>query len=294
MMEKVRTNVMLCTGTGCVACGTPKVTSALQEELKKKGLENEIEIVPTGCNGFCAEGPVMAVYPEKVFYQKVEVEAIPDLVEEHFLKGRPYQKLLFKEPVKKSYIPHIKDIPFFKHQVLLVLRNKGLINPEKIEDYIMMDGYRALANALTQMSPSEIIKVVTDSGLRGRGGAGFPTGKKWELGLKIKSDLKFVVCNGDEGDPGAFMDRSIMEADPHAVIEGMIICGVATESHKGYIYVRAEYPLAVERLQIAIDQCYEAGLLGSNIFGTGFDFDLEIYQGAGAFVCGEATALMRS
>jgi NADH:ubiquinone oxidoreductase subunit F (NADH-binding)/(2Fe-2S) ferredoxin len=285
---------MLCTGTGCVACGTPNVSTALHREIKKYRLDNEIDIVPTGCNGFCAEGPVMAVYPEKVFYQNLSAEAIPDLVEEHFVKGRPYHKLLYKEPVKKTPIPHINDIPFFKHQVSLVLRNKGLINPEKIEDYIMRDGYLALAKTLTVMSPGEAIKVVTDSGLRGRGGAGFPTGKKWELGLRIKSDQKFVVCNGDEGDPGAFMDRSIMEADPHAVIEGMIICGVVTESHKGYIYVRAEYPLAVERLQIAIDQCYEAGLLGSNIFNTGFDFDLEIYQGAGAFVCGEATALMRS
>ncbi|MHC4726195.1 MAG: NADH-ubiquinone oxidoreductase-F iron-sulfur binding region domain-containing protein [Planctomycetota bacterium] len=293
-MASYRSNVMVCTGTGCVACGTPKVTTALHRELKRTGLENEIGVVPTGCNGFCAEGPVMAVYPDQVFYQNLKEETIPDLVEEHFLKGRYYQNLLYKEPVKKSRIPHINDIPFFKHQKLLVLRNKGLINPEKIEDYIMRDGYLALAKALTMMSPEEAIEVVTDSGLRGRGGAGFPTGKKWALGLKIKSDQKFVICNGDEGDPGAFMDRSIMESDPHSVIEGMIICGVVTESHKGYIYVRAEYPLAVERLQIAIDQCYEAGLLGSNIFDTGFDFDLEIYQGAGAFVCGEATALMRS
>lgn len=293
-MEKARTHLMLCTGTGCVACGTPKVAAALQEELKKKGLEREIEIILTGCNGYCAEGPVMAVYPDQVFYQKLTVEEVPTLVEEHFLKGRPYQKLMFREHEKKTAIPLLKDIPFFKYQVLLVLRNKGLINPEKIDDYIARDGYQALAKSLTAMTPEEIVKVVADSGLRGRGGAGFPTGKKWELGLKIKSDVKYVVCNGDEGDPGAFMDRSVMEADPHAVIEGMIICGIATQSHKGYIYVRAEYPLAVKRLQIAIDQCYESGLLGNNIFGTGFDFDLEIYQGAGAFVCGEATALMRS
>jgi len=285
---------MLCTGTGCVSSGSRKVTAALHEELKKRGLDKEIEIVLTGCNGYCAEGPVMAVYPDEVFYQKLNVEEIPKLVEEHFLKGRPYEKLMFTEPQKKSTIPLLKDIPFFKYQVSLVLRNKGMINPEKLEDYITRDGYQALAKALTEMSPEDIVKVVSDSGLRGRGGAGFPTGKKWELGLKIKSDLKFVVCNGDEGDPGAFMDRSVMEADPHAVIEGMIICGAATQSHKGYIYVRAEYPLAVKRLQIAIDLCYDAGLLGKNILDTGFDFDLEIYQGAGAFVCGEATALMRS
>ncbi|MBI5055737.1 MAG: NADH-quinone oxidoreductase subunit NuoF [Nitrospirae bacterium] len=293
-MGTIRTNLMLCTGTGCVSSGSRKVTLALHEELKKRGLDKEIEIVLTGCNGYCAEGPVMAVYPDEVFYQKLTVEEIPALVEEHFLKGRPYQKLMFTGPEKKSAIPLLKDIPFFKYQVSLVLRNKGLIDPEKIADYIARDGYQALAKVLTEMRPEETIKVVADSGLRGRGGAGFPTGKKWELGLKIKSDLKFVVCNGDEGDPGAFMDRSVMEADPHAVIEGMIICGAATDSHKGYIYVRAEYPLAVKRLQIAIDQCYDAGLLGENILNTGFNFDLDIYQGAGAFVCGEATALMRS
>jgi (2Fe-2S) ferredoxin len=294
IMETVRSSVMLCSGTGCAACGTPHVSSVLQDELVKRGLEREIKIVQTGCNGYCAAGPVMAVYPEEIFYQKLTVDDIPELVEEHFLKGRPFEKLMYKEPVSRTTIPHIKEIPFFKHQVLLVLRNKGLIDPERLEDYIARDGYQALANVLTQMNPEDVIKVVSDSGLRGRGGAGFPTGRKWELGLKIESDLKFVVCNGDEGDPGAFMDRSIMESDPHAIIEGMIICGAATRSHKGYIYVRAEYPLAVNRLQTAIDHCYEAGLLGSNIFDTGFDFDLEIYQGAGAFVCGEATALMRS
>ncbi len=293
-MEKARGSLMLCSGTGCASCGTPTVSAVLAQELKKRGLDNEMEIVQTGCNGYCAEGPVMAVYPEAIFYQKLRAEDIPELVEEHFLKGRPYEKLMYRDPVKKTVIPHINDIPFFKHQVLLVLRNKGLINPEKIEDYIAKDGYQALAKTLTMMSPEEIIKEVSDSGLRGRGGAGFPTGKKWELGLKIDSDQKFVICNGDEGDPGAFMDRAIMESDPHAIIEGMIICGLATKSHQGYIYVRAEYPLAVQRLQTAIDQCYEAGLLGTNILDKGFDFNLEIYQGAGAFVCGEATALMRS
>jgi NADH:ubiquinone oxidoreductase subunit F (NADH-binding)/(2Fe-2S) ferredoxin len=293
-MEKVRANVMLCAGTGCVASGTMKVKAALQEELKKRGLEEEIKLVLTGCNGYCAEGPVMVVHPDEVFYQKVTVEDVPALVEEHFLKGRPYQKLMFKEPEKKAALPLMKDIPFFKYQVLRVLRNKGLIDPEKMEEYISRDGYQAVAKALTQMTPEDIIKVVKDSGLRGRGGAGFPTGLKWEFASKSVSDVKYMLCNGDEGDPGAFMDRSVMESDPHSVIEGMIIGARAIGSHHGYIYVRAEYPLAVKRLRLAIDQATEAGLLGKNILDTGFDFELDIYLGAGAFVCGEETALMRS
>ncbi|HBG92669.1 MAG TPA: NADH-quinone oxidoreductase subunit NuoF [Nitrospiraceae bacterium] len=293
-MEKVRTNLMLCAGTGCVASGTAKVKDALQKELEKRGLEKEIKIVLTGCNGYCAEGPVMAVYPDEIFYQKLTVEDVPKLVEEHFLKGRPYQKLMFKEPEKKTAIPMMKEIPFFKHQVLRVLRNKGLIDPEKIEEYISRDGYQAAAKALTQMTQEDIIKVIKDSGLRGRGGAGFPTGLKWDFASKVKSDIKYMLCNGDEGDPGAFMDRSVMESDPHSVIEGMIIGAKAIEAHSGYIYVRAEYPLAVKRLHLAIDQATEAGLLGKNILDTGFDFELEIYLGAGAFVCGEETALMRS
>lgn len=293
-MEKFRANVMLCAGTGCVASGTMKVKAALVEELRKRGLDKEIKIVLTGCNGYCAEGPVMAVYPDEVFYQKLTVEEIPKLVEEHFLKGRPYEKLMFKEPEKKAAIPAMKEIPFFKHQVLRVLRNKGLIDPEKIEEYIARDGYQAAAKALTQMTAEEIIQIVKDSGLRGRGGAGFRTGLKWDLASKVQSDIKFMLCNGDEGDPGAFMDRSVMEGDPHSVIEGMIIGARAIGAHHGYIYVRAEYPLAVKRLQIAIDQATEAGLLGNNILDSSFNFDIEIYLGAGAFVCGEETALMRS
>jgi NADH:ubiquinone oxidoreductase subunit F (NADH-binding)/(2Fe-2S) ferredoxin len=293
-MEKVRSHLMLCAGTGCVASGTTKVKAALEEELAKKGLSGEIRIVLTGCNGYCAEGPVMAVYPDEIFYQKVTVEEVPKLVEEHFLKGRPYQKLMFKEPEKKVAIPGMKDIPFFKHQVLRVLRNKGLIDPEKIEEYIARDGYQAAAKALTAMTSEEIIKTVKDSGLRGRGGAGFSTGLKWEFASKVPSAVKFMLCNGDEGDPGAFMDRSVMEADPHSVIEGMIIGAKAIGAHYGYIYVRAEYPLAVKRLRMAIDQATEMGLLGKNILDTGFDFELDIYLGAGAFVCGEETALMRS
>ncbi len=293
-MEKFRANVMLCAGTGCVASGTGKVREALQSELVRRGLQDEIKIVLTGCNGYCAEGPVLSVFPDEIFYQKVTVEDVPKLVEEHFLKGRPYEKLMFKEPEKKAAIPLMKDIPFFKHQVLRVLRNKGLIDPEKIEEYIVRDGYQAMAKALTQMSQQDIIKVVKDSGLRGRGGAGFPTGLKWEFASKVQSDIKYMLCNGDEGDPGAFMDRSVMEADPHSVIEGMIIGAKAIGAHHGFIYVRAEYPLAVKRLQLAINQATEMGLLGDNILDTGFNFHLEIYLGAGAFVCGEETALMRS
>ena len=293
-MEKYRANLLMCAGTGCVASGTPKVKAALQEELEKRGLANEIKVVLTGCNGFCAEGPVMLVYPEGIFYQKLTVDEIPKLVEEHFLKGRPYEKLLYKEPDKKLAIPTMNEIPFFKHQVLRVLRNKGLIDPESLDEYIARDGYMAAAKALNEMTSADIIKVMKDSGIRGRGGAGFPTGLKWEFASKSQADQKYMLCNGDEGDPGAFMDRSVMEADPNSVIEGMIIGAKAIGASKGVIYVRAEYPLAVKRLQMAIDKCYESGLLGENILNSGFTFDLEIYLGAGAFVCGEETALMRS
>jgi NADH:ubiquinone oxidoreductase subunit F (NADH-binding)/(2Fe-2S) ferredoxin/NAD-dependent dihydropyrimidine dehydrogenase PreA subunit len=284
-MEKYRANLLMCAGTGCVASGTPKVREALEKELQKQGLADEIKIVLTGCNGFCAEGPVMLVYPEEIFYQKLTIEEIPKLVEEHFLKGRYYEKLMFKEPEKRTAIPIMNDIPFFKHQVLRVLRNKGLLDPDSLDEYIARDGYMAAAKALTEMAPEDIIKTVKDAGLRGRGGAGFPTGLKWEFASKSQADQKFMLCNGDEGDPGAFMDRSVMEADPHSVAIG---------ASKGVIYVRAEYPLAVKRLQKAIDDCLEKGLLGDNIFGSDFTFNLEIYLGAGAFVCGEETALMRS
>lgn len=293
-MQKYRANLMVCAGTGCVACGSVKIKDILKAELKNKGLENEIQVVMTGCNGFCANGPIMAVLPEGIFYQKLKPEDIPFLVEEHFLKGRPVEKFMYRELEKKTAVPAMKDIPFFNLQVLRVLRNKGMIDPEKIEDYIARDGYQAAAKALLQMTPEQIINEIKASGLRGRGGAGFPTGLKWEFCSKVKSDLKFILCNGDEGDPGAFMDRSIMEADPHVVLEGMIIGGRAIGASKGYIYVRAEYPLAVKRLQIAIDQANELGLLGEDILDSGYSLDIEIYQGAGAFVCGEETALMRS
>jgi NADH:ubiquinone oxidoreductase subunit F (NADH-binding)/(2Fe-2S) ferredoxin/ferredoxin len=293
-MKTIRANIMICAGTGCLACGAVKIKDVLKSELKKRELEEEIQLVLTGCNGFCANGPIMAVYPEGIFYQKLRPEDIPLLVEEHFLKGRPVDKLMYREPEKKTAVPVMKDIPFFNLQVLRALKNKGLIDPEKIEDYIARDGYQAAAKALLQMTPEEVVSEVKESGIRGRGGAGFPTGFKWEFCAKVISDVKFILCNGDEGDPGAFMDRSIMEADPHVVLEGMIIAAKAIGASKGYIYVRAEYPLAVNRLQKAIDQANEMGLLGDNILGSGFNLDIEIYQGAGAFVCGEETALMRS
>ena len=293
-METYRSSVMLCGGTGCIAGGSLKIKKSLDAELKNRGLENEINVVLTGCNGFCAEGPVMTVYPEDIFYKKVKETDIPLIVEEHFIKGRPVESLMYKEPIKKQTIPLMKEIPFFSLQVLRALRNKGLIDAEKIEEYIARDGYQAAAKALTQMTPEQIIDEIKRSGLRGRGGAGFPTGLKWEESARARADQKFILCNGDEGDPGAFMDRSIMEGDPHVVLEGMIIGAKAIGATKGYIYVRAEYPLAVHRLKLAIEQARENGLLGDNILGTGFNFDIEIYQGAGAFVCGESTALMRS
>lgn len=293
-MRKYRASVMLCGGTGCIAGGSLKLRNAFIEELKKRGLDYEIEVVLTGCNGFCAKGPVMTVYPDDIFYEKIAVKDVPLIVEEHFIKGRPVTHLMYKEPVKKQPIPLTRDIPFFGLQVLRALRNKGLIDPEKIEEYIARDGYQAAAKALTEMTSDQIIDQVKKSGLRGRGGAGFPTGLKWEEAAKVEADIKYILCNGDEGDPGAFMDRSIMEGDPHVVLEGMIIAAKAIGAHKGYIYVRAEYPLAVHRLKVAIDQANEYGLLGKDIFGTGFDLDIEIYRGAGAFVCGESTALMTS
>jgi len=293
-MERYRVNVMLCGGTGCIATGSLKVRDALVEELKKRKMEGEVSITLTGCNGFCAQGPILIVHPDEIFYEKLKPEDIPFLVEEHFLKGRPVEKFMYHEPLKKTTVPSMNEIPFFKYQVLRALRNKGLIDPENIEDYIARDGYMAAAKALTEMTPAQIIKELKDSGLRGRGGAGFPTGLKWELCSMAKGDRKYILCNGDEGDPGAFMDRSIMEADPHVVLEGMIIGAKAIGATKGYIYVRAEYPLAVKRLQLAIDQANELGLLGDNILNSGFSLDIEIYEGAGAFVCGEETALMRS
>jgi NADP-reducing hydrogenase subunit HndC len=289
-----RIELMLCTGTGCVAGGAYKIKDALEKELKKHGLDKEITVVTTGCNGFCGQGPLMVVEPDKIFYGWLKPEDIPYLVEEHFLKGRPVKKLMFVPPEKKEPVPLVSDIPFFKKQLLVVLRNKGIIDPEKIEDYIARDGYAALEKVLTYMDPESVIEEIKKSGLRGRGGAGFPTGLKWEICRKQPKTPKFIICNCDEGDPGAYMDRSVFESDPHSVIEGMIIGGYAIGANKGYIYVRTEYPLAIQRMKLAIQQAREYGLLGENILGSGFNFDLEIREGSGAFVCGEETSLIHS
>jgi NADH-quinone oxidoreductase subunit F/NAD(P)H dehydrogenase (quinone)/NADP-reducing hydrogenase subunit HndC len=293
-MNKVRTQLMLCGGTGCQAYESGHLREVLQKELERQGLADEVKIIETGCNGFCAVGPVMLVQPEGIFYQKLKAKQVPHLVEEHFLKGRPVKKLFYVEPASKETIPAMDEIPFFKHQMFWAMRNKGAIDPEVIDEYIARDGYFGAAKALQEMSPEQIIAEVKTSGLRGRGGAGFPTGLKWEFASKSPSDVKYVLCNADEGDPGAFMDRSILESDPHAILEGMLIAARAINARQGYIYARTEYPLAIRRLGIAIKQARDYGLLGTDILGTGFDFDIDIYQGAGAFVCGEETALMRS
>jgi NADH-quinone oxidoreductase subunit F len=293
-MKVFRSHLLICGGTGCQASGSLAVKKSLIEEIDKRGLAEEIKIVETGCNGFCALGPIMVVYPEGVIYILLKPEDVPELVEEHLIKGRVVERLLYREPGTDKVIPTMQDIPFFAYQELRVLKNRGLIDPEKIEEYIARDGYAGMAKALKEMTPDQIVQEVLDSGLRGRGGAGFPTGLKWKFAAQSKNDVKYVLCNADEGDPGAFMDRSVLEADPHAVLEGMVIAAKAIGSNHGYIYCRAEYPLAIHRLNVAIEQAKEAGLLGKDILGTGFDFELEIYQGAGAFVCGEETALMTS
>ena len=293
-MAPQRIELMLCTGTGCVAGGSFRLKTALENELARQGLKDEVSLVPTGCNGFCGQGPLMVVMPEQVFYGWLKEEDIPFLVQEHFLKGRPVKKLMFTPPEKKEPIPLLGDIPFFRKQMLLVLRNKGVIDPEKITDYLARDGYVALEKVLTSMSPEEVVEEITKSGLRGRGGAGFPTGVKWTVCRKEPKTPKYVICNCDEGDPGAYMDRSVFESDPHSVIEGQTIAAYAIGASHGYIYVRSEYPLAIKRMQIALEQAQEFGLLGKNILGTGFSFDLEIREGSGAFVCGEETSLIHS
>lgn len=293
-MEQYRLHLLVCAGTGCVANRSFDVKAELEKEIANRGLENEVKVVTTGCQGFCERGPIVIVQPDDVFYQQVGVDDIPHLVEEHLLKGRPVKKLMYTPSRKEAPIPRMMDIGFFKHQRLIVLRNRGRLDPENIDEYIGFDGYMALEKALTRMTPKQIIEEVKNAGLRGRGGAGFPTGKKWELCRKSPGKSKYIVCNGDEGDPGAFMDRSILEADPHAVIEGMVIGARGIGAHKGYIYVRSEYPLAVKRIKIALQQAGEYGLLGEDILGSGFDFSIEVVQGAGAFVCGEETALLTS
>ncbi len=289
-----RLQIMMCAGTGCIASGSLDVKQALERELVKRNLQNEVQIIMTGCNGFCAMGPLVVIYPDGIFYNQVRPEHAPLIVEEHILKGRIVEKLLFKDEVAKGKVPLMKDIGFFGLQRLIVLRNRGLIDAENIDEYIARDGYAALAKALTEMTPEQVIEEVKKSGLRGRGGGGFPTGLKWEECRRYDNFPKFTICNGDEGDPGAFMDRSVMEGDPHSVLEGMAISGYAIGAEKGYIYVRAEYPLAIQRLQKAIEDARSYGLLGENILDKGFNFDIAIAPGAGAFVCGESTALMYS
>ncbi len=295
----IRTHVLICGGTGCTSSGSKHIQQAFVDELAKNDLTNEVKIVQTGCFGLCALGPVVIVHPDGTFYSQVKPEDVAEIVEEHLLKGRVVQRLVYDETTNPTHEimagnVSLNDTDFYKAQHRVALRNCGVIDPENIDEYIAMDGYQALGKALTEMTPEDVIKCISDSGLRGRGGGGFPTGFKWSLCAPNKADQKYVVCNADEGDPGAFMDRSVLEGDPHCIIEAMAICGYAIGATKGFVYVRAEYPIAVARLQLAINQAREYGLLGKNIFDSGFDFDLEIRLGAGAFVCGEETALMTS
>ncbi len=289
-----RSNVLVCGGTGCTSSNSLLIAEKLKEELVNKGLDKEVNVITTGCFGLCALGPIMVVYPEGSFYSMVKVEDVPEIVEEHLNKGRIVTRLLYQETVENDTIKSLNKTAFYEKQQRVALRNCGVIDPEKIDDYIAQDGYAALGKVLTVMTPEEVIQTMLDSGLRGRGGAGFPTGLKWKFARGNDADQKYVCCNADEGDPGAFMDRSVLEGDPHVVLEAMAIAGYAIGASEGYIYVRAEYPIAVKRLQIAIDQAHEYGLLGDDIFGTGFNFDIKIRLGAGAFVCGEETALMTS
>ena len=294
-MNLIRSHILVCGGTGCTSSGAVQLINRFEEQLTSAGIEKEVQVVRTGCFGLCEMGPVVIVYPEGAFYSRVKQEDVDEIVSEHLVKGRIVQRLLYHESIADDHtIKSLNEVEFYKKQVRIALRNCGVIDPERIEDYIAFDGYAALAKCLTEMKPEEVIDVITRSGLRGRGGAGFPTGRKWQFAAASKSDKKYVLCNADEGDPGAFMDRSVLEGDPHAVIEAMAIAGYAIGSDQGFIYVRAEYPIAVHRLNIAIGQAREMGLLGKNIFGTDFSFDLDVRLGAGAFVCGEETALMVS
>ena len=287
-----RTDVLLCCGSGCVSAGALKIKEKMIEEIKKHNISEEINIIETGCMGPCDAGPVMLVYPEGVFYQKLSVEDMPELVEEHFMKGRPIKRLMLKDD-ERIYETK-KELPFYKKQVKVALENCGYIDPDSINEYIAVGGYEAIGKVLTEMKPDDTIQLVKESGLRGRGGGGFPTWLKWKNTAIVKDSPKYVICNGDEGDPGAFMDRSLMEGDPHRILEGMMIAAYATGASKGYFYIRAEYPLAIKRIKQAINQAHEYGLMGKNIFDSGFDFDAEVRTGAGAFVCGEETALIAS
>ena len=293
-MSNYSMHLLVCGGTGCRAAASDAIVENLKNELQSQGLDETVQVIMTGCFGFCEKGPIVKVMPDNTFYTEVKPEDAGLIVEEHIIKGRKIEKLLYKDPVKKESVSDSKEMSFYKKQIRIALRNCGFINPENIDEYIARDGYMALGKALSEMSPEEVIGEIKASGLRGRGGAGFSTGMKWEFTRQTKSDKKYIVCNADEGDPGAFMDRSILEGDPHSVLEAMAIAGYSIGSDSGLIYIRAEYPLAIQRLLTAIKQAREYGLLGENIFGTDFSFDIELKYGAGAFVCGEETALIHS
>ncbi|WP_418790025.1 NADH-ubiquinone oxidoreductase-F iron-sulfur binding region domain-containing protein [Phosphitispora sp. TUW77] len=293
-MQLYRAHLLVCGGTGCVSSGSKKIQDAIVDELAKQKLDQEIKVVETGCHGFCEMGPIVIVYPEGTFYCQVQANDIPEIISEHLIKGRIVQRLLFKAPVTEEQVPSYKDIAFYKKQHRIALRNCGHIDPEYIQEYIAKNGYEGLAKALTTLTPEQVIEEMKKSGLRGRGGGGFSTGLKWQFASKSPGPKKYIICNADEGDPGAFMDRSVLEGDPHSVLEGMLIAAYAIGADEGYIYVRAEYPLAIKRLKVAIAQAEEMGLLGDNILGTGFSCRIQIKEGAGAFVCGEETALMAS
>ncbi len=293
-MPMYRSHVLICGGTGCVSNGATEVTEAMRKELDRRNLTGEVLVVPTGCHGMCEMGPIMVVYPEGTFYSRVTPEDVPEIVEEHIYKGRPVQRLMYSGGEQMPAVPHYKDIPFYGKQHRIALKNCGYINPDNIEEYIARGGYEALAKAITSMTTAQVIDEMKISGLRGRGGGGFPTGLKWSFCAASKGDKKYVICNADEGDPGAFMDRSLLEGDPHAILEGMLLGAYAMGADEGYIYCRAEYPLAIQRLKTAIEQAENYGLLGENIMDTDFSFSLHVKEGAGAFVCGEETALMAS
>lgn len=293
-MADYKYHILICGGTGCKASKSAEIGVNFNQLLEDKGLENDVQVVTTGCFGFCEKGPIVKILPDNTFYTEVKPEDCREIIEEHIIKGRKVNRLLFEDPETKQHVQDSKHMGFYKKQVRIALRNCGFINPENIEEYIARDGYAALGKCLTEWTPQEVIKSIMDSGLRGRGGGGFPTGLKWDIASKSKGDVKYVVCNADEGDPGAFMDRSILEGDPHSIIEAMAICGYCIGAEYGLVYIRAEYPLAIERLKIAINQAREYGLLGKDILGSGFNFDIELRYGAGAFVCGEETALIHS
>ena len=293
-MAKYKMHLLVCGGTGCRASASKEIVKNLKTIINDKGLADEVQVIMTGCFGFCEKGPIVKVMPDNTFYTEVKPEDAREIVEEHVVKGRKVTRLLYTDPENKEHISDSKHMGFYKKQIRIALRNCGFINPENIDEYIARDGYQALGKCLSEMTPDQVIAEIKNSGLRGRGGAGFPTGLKWEITRKSKADQKYVVCNADEGDPGAFMDRSVLEGDPHSVIEAMAIAGYCIEADKGLVYIRAEYPLAIERLKIAIKQAREYGLLGNDILGTGFNFDIELRYGAGAFVCGEETALIHS